>query len=151
MKLSDVKQALSHLDAIHFQLPNGEFVEKHFHVTEIGKVSKHFIDCGGTVRTEERVNFQLWLANDFEHQLAPQKLLNIIKLSEEKLDIGDLEIEVEYQSSTISKFGLSFDGKNFLLTNTHTDCLAKDKCGISDDKLPNANKQSCCSPSTGCC
>ena len=47
MKLSEVKSALTKLDTIAFQLPNGELVPTHFHVTEVGKISKHFIDCGG--------------------------------------------------------------------------------------------------------
>jgi hypothetical protein len=78
-------------------------------------VTKHFIDCGGTIRNEKVVNFQLWNADDFEHRLKPTKLLNIIKLSEEKLGIEDDEIEVEYQDTTIGKFDLEFNGKNFVL------------------------------------
>jgi hypothetical protein len=54
---------------------------------------------------EKFANFQLWDTNDFEDRLKPQRLLNIIALSEEKLNIGDLEIEVEYQSDTIGKYG----------------------------------------------
>lgn len=61
------------------------------------------------------MNFQLWNADDFEHRLKPNKLLNIIKLSEEKLGIGDFEIEVEYQSDTIGKYDLDFNGKTFVL------------------------------------
>ena len=63
MTLSEIKNHLKHLETIAFQLPNGELVPKHFHVTEVGKISKHFIDCGGTVRTENVINFQLWEAN----------------------------------------------------------------------------------------
>ena len=58
MKLSQIKSALKNLSTITFQLPNGDLVPRHFHVTEVGKVTKHFIDCGGTVRTKEVVNFQ---------------------------------------------------------------------------------------------
>ena len=105
MKLSEIKQQLNDLEKIAFQLPNGELVPNHFHVTEIGKVTKHFIDCGGTVRKEEVVNFQLWNANDYDHRLHPEKLLHIIELSQSTLGIGDLEIEVEYQEQTIEKFG----------------------------------------------
>ena len=112
MKLSQVKSVLKELETINFQLPNGELVPSHFHVTEVGKITKHFIDCGGTVRHEEVVNFQLWNANDYDHRLHPEKLLNIIELSEKVLKIEDLEIEVEYQADTIGKFGLDFDGKN---------------------------------------
>ena len=69
MKLSEVKNQLSTLETVTFQLPNGTFVPEHFHVTEVGLVTKNFIDCGGTVRNETVVNFQLWDANDFEHRL----------------------------------------------------------------------------------
>jgi hypothetical protein len=92
MKLSNIKEILPALDNVEFQLENGTFVPEHFHVTEIGVITKHFIDCGGTIRNEKVVNFQLWNANDFEHRLKPTKLLNIIKLSEEKLGIEDAEI-----------------------------------------------------------
>ncbi len=54
---------------MNFQLENGTFVPEHFHVTEVGVVTKHFIDCGGTMRNEKVANFQLWDANDFEHRL----------------------------------------------------------------------------------
>lgn len=155
MKLSEIKDKLNKLEKIAFQLPNGELVPNHFHVTEIGKITKHFIDCGGTVRKEEVVNFQLWNANDYDHRLHPEKLLDIIKLSERVLEIEDLEIEVEYQADTIGKFGLDFDGQNFLLTNKETDCLAKDKCGILNEKpkvkLSELNNESSCTPGGGCC
>lgn len=155
MKLSEVKSALKELETIGFELPNGELVASHFHVTEVGKITKHFIDCGGVERKEEVVNFQLWNANDYDHRLHPEKLLNIIELSEKTLNITDSEIEVEYQAETIGKFGLEFDGKNFLLTNKQTDCLAKDACGIPVAKkkieildIPAVNS---CAPGSGCC
>lgn len=155
MKLSQVKSVLKELETIGFRLPNGELVPKHFHVTEVGKISKHFIDCGGTVRNEEVVNFQLWNANDYDHRLHPEKLLHIIELSEEVLKITDQEIEVEYQGDTIGKFGLDFDGQYFLLTRKQTDCLAKDKCGIPVEapkvKSSILNDEPCCSPGGNCC
>ena len=157
MKLSEIKSKLKSLETIAFQLPNGTLVPNHFHVTEVGKISKHFIDCGGTVRTENIANFQLWEADDYDHRLHPEKLLSIIELSEKVLQIEDLEIEVEYQGETIGKYGLDFDGKNFLLTTKLTDCLAKDKCGIPEEKpklkLSELQEQatSCCGPDSDCC
>ena len=59
MTLSELKTKLNGIQEINFELPNGSFVPKHFHVTEIGQINKHFIDCGGTVRQEKVVNFQL--------------------------------------------------------------------------------------------
>jgi hypothetical protein len=92
MKLSEVKKALESVSEVKFELPNGSFVPVHFHVTELGAITRHFIDCGGTERIEKVVNFQLWEAGDFDHRLAPEKLKNIISLSEEKLGLGDLNV-----------------------------------------------------------
>jgi len=156
MKLSQIKDQLSTLEQISFMLPNGELVPRHFHVTEVGKVSKHFIDCGGTVRQEEVANFQLWNADDYDHRLHPEKLLHIIHLSEKVLNLGDLDIEVEYQGETIGKFGLDFDGTHFLLTTKQTDCLARTSCGIPQEKkkIRLSDLQTvdaCCSPESNCC
>jgi len=147
MKLSEIKSTLSQLDQIAFMLPNGSLVPSHFHVTEIGNISKHFIDCGGTVRTENVINFQLWEADDYDHRLHPEKLVSIIELSEKVLELEDLDIEVEYQGETIGKFGLDFDGVNFLLTTKKTDCLAREACGVPEGET----ETSCCDPGAGCC
>lgn len=155
MKLSEIKNLLNQMETISFRLPNGELVPNHFHVTEVGKITKNFIDCGGTVRNEEVVNFQLWNANDYDHRLHPEKLVNIIELSEKILGISDLEIEVEYQAETIGKFGLDFNGEQFLLTSKQTDCLAKDKCEVpvlevSATPVATSN-ETCCPPGGNCC
>lgn len=156
MKLSEFKKQLSTITDLNFALPNGTVVPKHFHVTEVGQVTKKFIDCGGTVRNEKVVNFQLWEANDFDHRLAPKKLNDIIALSEKVLGLEDAEIEVEYQSDTIGKYGVEFNGKDFTLTSTQTNCLAQDKCGIPTEKLKVnlvdlSNNQSNCTPGGKCC
>ena len=157
MKISQIKEKLKSLETISFQLPDGSLVPGHFHVTEVGRISKHFIDCGGTVRREEVAGFQLWDAHDYDHRLHPEKLIRIIELSEQILGLEDLEIEVEYQASTIGKYGLDFDGRTFLLTSKHTDCLAKDSCGTHQAKpkirLSDLQKEpiSCCSPNSTCC
>ena len=157
MKLSQLKSNLDHVDTLTFKLPNGKTVPAHFHVTEVGEVSKHYIDCGGTIRDEKAISLQLWSSIDFHHRLKAQKLKDIIKLSESKLGIGDHEIEVEYQGETIGKYGLDFDGNIFLLTTKQTDCLAKDNCGIPIEKVKTKLSQlqtvgdDCCTPGSGCC
>ena len=115
MKLSEIKTLLPSLSEVNFILPNGTFVPKHFHITEVGGVEKNFIDCGGTVRKESTINFQLWEAGDFDHRLAPKKLLDIIELSEKVLGLEDFEIEVEYQGDTIGKYDLNYENGSFLL------------------------------------
>ncbi|MFV0171649.1 DUF6428 family protein [Empedobacter falsenii] len=154
MTLEQIKEILPTLENVEFQLENGTFVPEHFHVTEVGQITKNFIDCGGTIRNEKVVNFQLWNADDYEHRLKPGKLLNIIKLSEEKIGIEDAEIEVEYQAETVGKFDLDFNGKSFVLKNKTTACLAEDACGIPSQKqkvnLSELNN-TCCTPNSGCC
>lgn len=156
MKLLEIKNHLKKLKTIAFQLPNGDLVPSHFHVTEVGQITKNFIDCGGKVRKEEVINFQLWEENDYDHRLHPEKLLKIIELSENIFQFNNLEIEVEYQGKdTIGKYNLDFDGKNFLLTSKLTACLAKEACGIPKEKprvrISELGKVSCCDPSSGCC
>ena len=150
MKLSEVKVVLENLDRVDFQFEDGTFVAEHFHVTEVGQVIKKFIDCGGTIREEAKVSFQLWNADDYEHRLKAGKLLNIIRLSETKLGIFDAEIEVEVQGKeTIGKYLLEFNGTHFLLKNTLTACLAEDACGITPSNQ--ITPTSCCDPNSGCC
>jgi hypothetical protein len=156
MKLSQAKNILKSAEAVNFLLPDGTSVPEHFHVTEVGLITKNFIDCGGTVREETVVNFQLWDANDFDHRLKPQKLLNIIELSETVLGIKDFEIEVEYQQTTIGKYDLEFNGNDFVLLNKQTACLAQDQCGIPAEKqkmkLSDINKEvKNCTPGGSCC
>jgi hypothetical protein len=151
MKLSEVKQALAGLPAVNFKLPDGSTVPQHFHVTEVGLITKHFIDCGGVERKETVVNFQLWEAGDYDHRLAPQKFLHILNLSKKVLgEAEDMNIEVEYQQNTIGKFDLEFDGKDFILSSKQTACLAQDACGIPPAKMP-AKAASGCAPKSGCC
>ena len=156
MKLSEIKEILANRESVNFQLENGEVVPEHFHVTEVGVITKDFIDCGGTVRHEKVANLQLWDANDFEHRLKAGKLLNIISLSEQVLGMEDLDIEVEYQSETIGKYDLAFDGANFILTAKTTACLAMDTCGIPPEKVKLeminlAGATNMCTPGGGCC
>ena len=151
MKLSEIKTALKYLSIVEFVLPNGEVVPPHFHVTEVGQVTKHFIDCGGTVRTEKTVNFQLFTAADYDHRLSTEKLSSIIELSEKTLLLDDAEIEVEYQGKTIEKYSLAFINGRLQLKSKKTDCLAKDKCGIPEETSSNNVNSSSCVPGSGCC
>lgn len=162
MQLYDLKTTLTDLETISFKLPNDTLVPSHFHVTEVGLIKKQFIDCGGTFREELKISLQLWEADDYDHRLHPEKLLDILSLSEEKLDLPDAEIEVEYQGETIQKYGLSLSNGQFHLKALYTNCLAEDACGISPQKdkiklvdfgaeLPDSNDVSTCTPGGGCC
>ena len=77
MKLLELKYILAARPEarLRFLLPNGEFAPAHVHVTEVARVDKRFIDCGGTLRTESFCRLQTWHAQDVEHRLTAGKLM----------------------------------------------------------------------------
>lgn len=157
MNISQFQNALKSMKEVSFRLPNGESIPSHFHITEVGKVVKHYIDCGGQIRQDSKVNFQIWVAEDLNHRLAAEKLLGIIQLSLPIIGEEDLEVEFEYQGETIEKYGVDLVLGHFILTAKQTDCLAKDKCGIPESKPKKQladltpSGSSCCTPGGGCC
>ncbi|PHI21897.1 hypothetical protein CEQ90_01005 [Lewinellaceae bacterium SD302] len=152
MLVQELQQHLRTKDQISFTLPDGKRVPAHYHVTEVGEINKRFIDCGGTLREETVVSLQLWSSFDYNHRLHPEKLSQIIDLSREKLNIGNHEIEVEYQGDTIGKYGLEVgpDG-NFKLTTKTTACLALEECGIPVVATADKAIKGSCTPGGGCC
>jgi Family of unknown function (DUF6428) len=155
MKLSEFKNALSVVSKLNFTLPNGKKIPTHFHITEIGLSSKHFIDCGNEIHVNKWANLQIWVAADIYHRLKPSALLKIIESSKMILGDEDLEIEVEYQTDTIGKYGLELNGENFVLVSKNTDCLAQAVCGTPKIKQKMVElvtmSTSCCTPGGGCC
>ncbi len=155
MTIQEIKEILKTSESLKFQLEDGSQVPSHFHVTEVGIVTKDFIDCGGTRRFEKVANFQLWNADDTDHRLEPGKLLSIIELSEKTLGMGNLDIEVEYQSSTIGKYKLAHQDGVFILKSTLTACLAPDLC-VPESKSNVefsliGDGSNSCTPGGGCC
>lgn len=157
MLLSEFKNHLSTVETVDFQLPDGQLVPVHYHVTEIGKNEKHFMDCGGKVRRESLVSFQLWLADDVEHRLQPQKLLKIISMAEKAIALNDNEIVVEYQGDTLGVYHVGFNGSQFLLHAKETACLAREACEtptlkpiVNLSQLTSASA-TVCAPGGGCC
>ena len=137
MKLNELKTALArHPEAtLRFILPNGEAVPAHAHVTEVARIEKRFIDCGGTLRNDLLCRLQTWTANDYEHRLTARKLLGILNKAGSFLATDDMEVDVEHEVQFISQFPLdsvALDGSQLLLklTERHTACLAMDKCGV---------------------
>lgn len=150
MQLSElIEQLTQHPDAgLAFILPDGSEVAQHFHVTEVGRVRKDFIDCGGTVRRTDACVLQVWVASDVEHRLSAGKLAKIIGLAKEILGNDDLPVEIEYDVRVITQFAVesfeSSDGQITLrLAGKHTACLAPDQCGVGDG----AADTGCCPPS----
>jgi hypothetical protein len=149
MTLHELKTQLQQQNTLAFELPDGSLVPSHFHITEVGRVTKNFIDCGGVTRKEEVISLQLWEANDYDHRLHPEKMLQIIEIGEKAFNLRDLEIEVEYQGNTIQKFGLDLKANHFVLINKKTACLALDACQIIPES--NEKKTEKCTSGSGCC
>jgi len=131
---------------IAFLLPNSKLVPLHFHITELGLVTKEFVDCGGVRRSAQSCMLQIWVANDTEHVLRSAKLAEILSHADKLGISGSDLVECEYQSEHLNIFQLSSYEVNekavvFQLTNKETACLSPDKCGI--DEFGN--------PVAGCC
>ena len=97
----NICELLNALDAhpsqhMHWMLPDKSFVPAHFHVTEVGRIQKDFIDCGGTQRSQVTCQLQLWTDNDLDHRLETTKLAEIIRLGMQVLKADELAVEVEY-------------------------------------------------------
>jgi hypothetical protein len=135
MKLHELKSVLAQNPAalVRFQLPKGDFVPAHAHVTEVARLDKRFIDCGGTLRTDALCRLQTWFADDVDHRLTAGKLAKIFTLAESVLLTDDLDVDVEHEVGYITQFPLgSVEVLNheiiLHLTERHTACLAMDKC-----------------------
>jgi len=129
-------------------LPDGGRVPAHAHVTEVGRIDRHFIDCGGTVRRTSFCCLQVWVADDVDHRLTAGKLADIIARAA-AIEVSDLDVEIEYEDGFISQFPVlqaRVDGSAVVISlgTKHTDCLAKESC------LPSQPGEDCCAGS-GCC
>jgi hypothetical protein len=130
---------------ISIRLPSEDCVPAHFHITEVGRVQKTFIDCGGTYREIVSCVLQVWTAHDIEHRLLAGKLATILRLAENMLHPESLPVEIEYGNEVMSHYFLKEientpNGLVFVLEGKKTECLAPDKCGVNQ----------CCT-GTGCC
>ena len=135
MILSEFKKVLAenHDLNLRFILPTGTKIPPHAHVTEVARLEKRFIDCGGKFRTETVCRLQTWFADDTDHRLTAAKLLVILDQSVSLLETEDLEVEVEHEAPFVSQFPISrvaTTGDTLMveLGIKHTACLAEDKC-----------------------
>jgi hypothetical protein len=132
--------------------PDGEPIESHFHVTEVGRVRKDFVDCGGTIRSQVTCLLQTWVADDTGHRITGAKLLRALAHAEPILGGDDLPVELEYEACNVVQLRLVSiapeDGALVIrLASKHTDCLAKELC------LPSARPAGAAAAAfgSGCC
>ena len=126
--------------------PDGEPIEAHFHVTEVGRVQRDFVDCGGTVRQSVTCLLQSWVGDDVDHRITGGKLLKAFIHAEPILRGEDLPVEFEYDACNVVQLKVlsAVVESNRLviqLGQKQTDCLAKELC------IPS----SCTTTAAGCC
>lgn len=153
MKLSTFKSALDQSPALDLAilLPNGNNLPAHFHITEVGRTEKNFVDCGGKTRHLAFASLQVWVADDVDHRLPAGKLAAIIDKAASLLGEDDPEMQVECQEGTIGLFSVeTSEIQNgslvFALANKQTACLALEVC-VPDSK----EEESCCGSNSSCC
>jgi len=137
MNLNDVKRVLEEnlTHKVDFVIHN-EKVPGHFHITEVARVSKVFVDCGGKVRESLKCVLQAWVADDIHHSIDAERMLKILKSADSLFGREDPEVQVEYEKVIVSQypvtgFDISKDRIRFHLGLIHTACLAPEKCGCS--------------------
>ncbi|MCD6050131.1 MAG: hypothetical protein K0Q55_1534 [Verrucomicrobia bacterium] len=159
MNLSEFKKSLSqHPEKpLQFVLPIGTKIPPHAHITEVARIDKHFIDCGGTVRKDSACRMQIWFADDTEHRISAGTLLKVLDKASAVLGADDLAVDFEYEAPFISQFPISSiapEGNTLTvhLGILHTDCLAKEHCtppaksaqNFIIPQLPQLEKTKCC-------
>jgi hypothetical protein len=135
MNLRQLKDILAAQEQalVRFQLPDGSLVEPHAHITEVGLITKSFVDCGGTSRSERKCQLQSWVADDVDHRLSAGKLLSIIEKARAILGTDELTVELEHDIGFATQFqmvGAERRGAELVLQTAgrHTACLAPEKC-----------------------
>ncbi|MEX1110287.1 MAG: DUF6428 family protein [Chthoniobacterales bacterium] len=135
---------------LRFILPDGGRVPDHAHITEVGRVDREFLDCGGEHRKTSFCCLQAWVADDTDHRLSAGKLAAIIARALEPLGLANLPVELEYEDGLVSQFPVVSVGADEVVTvhlgTKHTDCLAKEIC-----LPPSAGSADYCPPGSGCC
>lgn len=157
MNLADFRDAIAAPSdcGVRIEL-EGRSLAPHFHVTEVGRVTKDFVDCGGVRRTETRCVLQTLIAGDTDHRLNSTKLAKILDLADQ-LDLpSDAPVEVEHQERSVSVDSVRSvdrDGDAIVirLQAKQTACLAEDACGIPGGGLPQLTTLSGGCDGPGCC
>jgi hypothetical protein len=135
------------------KLPNGSPVPVSFHVTEVGKIQKTFIDCGGTLRDQVTCQLQVWVGEDVDHRLEAKKAAKILEKAASFLPDDTIPVEIEYEDKVISQYTIEGFDTNansvvLRLAHKHTECLAPELCAVPIK--PGFRETACCGPS-GCC
>ncbi len=148
LTVSTLRGALAHAADLPITVmwPDGEPIEAHFHVTEIGRVQRDFVDCGGAVRQVVSCLLQTWVGDDLDHRITGASLLKAFLHADPILRGDDLPVEIEYEACNVVQLkilSVATEAEHLVirLGKKHTDCLAKELCAPSSRSGVGAN---CC-------
>lgn len=153
LSLQQLVEALNKADGriVRFELPTTTLLSPHVHVTEVARIDKRFVDCGGTLRTDSSCRLQIYQADDTEHRITAAKFAQILAKGAGVLGSTQLPVEAEAEAPYLSTFPIvatRLEAKQIVLSlgMRHTACLAEDVC------FPfNLQNKSACAPGSGCC
>ena len=153
LTLQQLVEALNKADGriVRFELPTTTLLSPHVHVTEVARIDKKFVDCGGTLRTDSSCRLQIYQADDTEHRITAAKFAQILAKGAGVLGSTNLPVEVEAEAPYLSTFPViatRLEEKQLVISlgMRHTACLAEDVCFPS-----NLQNKSACTPGSGCC
>lgn len=145
IRISELKSTLTAAPGLPLTVvwTDGEPIEAHFHVTEVGRVQRDFVDCGGTVRQSVTCLLQTWVGEDVDHRITAGKLLKAFEHAAPVLRGEDLPVELEYETCNVVQLVIASirqEADRFViqLGSKHTDCLAKELC------VPSAKSGAAC-------
>jgi|TARA_B110000438_G_scaffold296369_2_gene340965 hypothetical protein len=145
MNLSEFSRLLlDHPDhGMTLALPDSSTAPAHFHITEVGAISKAFLDCGGKRHSEQTCVLQVWVADDYGHRIQAGKLARILGAASDLFGSQDVPVEFEHEAPVLTRLpieSIETDEQmiTFHLSLKKADCLAKDICLQKRDfSLPN--------------
>lgn len=132
-----------------FILPDGGQIPPHVHLTEVGHVTKNFIDCGRATGSEETVVLQTHVGNDTDHRLRADRFAQILSSADRVVPRGDLEVEVEYDCCVVSQYPVletrvSGERLEIILGRKTTHCRER-------ERAKNEIAEACCVSASACC
>ena len=130
-----------------FLLPNGDYIPAHAHITEVGHITRSFIDCGGLIGQEQKVLLQTKVGNDTDHRLRADRLARILQLGQKVVPRADLDVDVEYDCCVVAQYPVvdvrsKGDYLDLSLGRRQTQCRARQR---------RETPESCCAASADCC
>ncbi|HVF72989.1 MAG TPA: DUF6428 family protein [Chthoniobacterales bacterium] len=154
MKLSDLRLALEqHPGTLpRFILPDGDLIPAHAHVTEVGHVTKSFIDCGGVTGRNETVLLQTHVGRDTEHRLNSGRFAKILELGKRILPHDQLDVEVEYDCCVVAQYPVEAvkpagQHLEIVLGKRRTQCLAQER----QKAAAGTPEEACCATAASAC